>query len=60
MNKPLNKKAVVLVILTILLAGIAIGSAFWLYSLNTRPVAPTAPESKPAASAPDSCEGTGT
>ncbi|MBI2267998.1 MAG: hypothetical protein HYU80_00955 [Candidatus Blackburnbacteria bacterium] len=45
----MNKKTIILIISTVLLAGIAIGTAFWLYRLQTQPVAPTAPKSKPQA-----------
>lgn len=46
-----NKVVTALIIIgTIILAGVAIFTALRLYQLRTRPVAPTAPESTPAAS----------
>ena len=45
-----NKVVTVLIVVaTIILAGVAIFTALRLYQLRTRPVAPTAPESQPAA-----------
>jgi hypothetical protein len=45
-----NKIATGFVVLsTVILAGVAIFTAYRLYQLRTRPVAPTAPESRPSA-----------
>ncbi|OGM31100.1 hypothetical protein A2803_05355 [Candidatus Woesebacteria bacterium RIFCSPHIGHO2_01_FULL_44_21] len=46
------------IIVTLILAGVAIFIAVRLYQLRSEPVAPTAPESEPAAEAPptQSCE----
>lgn len=46
-----------IIIATLVLAGIAIFTAYRLYQLRQQAVAPTAPESKPAAGAPSSCSG---
>src|SRR3989344_535148 len=51
MNKLKSKRTVILIILTVLLAVTAVGTSLWLYWLNTRPVAPTAPASKRKAAA---------
>jgi cytoskeletal protein RodZ len=53
-----NNKIVTVVILlaTLVLAGIAIFTAIRLYQLRQQAVAPTAPESKPQAAAPVSCQ----
>jgi cytoskeletal protein RodZ len=53
----LKSKVVTVVILlaTLILAGIAIFTAIRLYQLRQQAVAPTAPESKPQAAAPQSC-----
>lgn len=48
-----NKVATVLIVVaTVILAGIAIFTAVRLYQLRTKPVAPTAPESRPEAGGP--------
>lgn len=52
----MSKKTILLVVSTILLAAVAVGTAFWLYRLQTTPVAPNAPASKPKASTPVSCQ----
>ena len=51
MQELLKSKLVtsLIVISTVILAGVAIFTALRLYQLRTRPVAPTAPESQPAA-----------
>lgn len=53
-----NKVVTALIIIgTVILAGVAIFTALRLYQLRTRPVAPTAPESTPAASEePQACQ----
>ena len=55
-----NKVVTALIIIgTVILAGVAIFTALRLYQLRTRPVAPTAPESTPAASEepqPEACQ----
>ena len=52
-----NKVVTALIVIgTVILAGVAIFTALRLYQLRTRPVAPTAPESTPAASEqPQAC-----
>lgn len=54
----LKSKVVTIVILlaTLILAGIAIFTAVRLYQLRQQAVAPNAPESKPAAATPSSCQ----
>jgi len=55
-----NKVVTALIVIgTVILAGVAIFTAIRLYQLRTRPVAPTAPESTPAASEeeePQACQ----
>lgn len=52
-----NKIVTVLILVaTIILAGVAIFTAIRLYQLRQEAVAPTAPESKPKAAAPQACE----
>src|SRR3972149_6084215 len=55
-----NKLVTALIVIgTVILAGVAIFTAIRLYQLRTRPVAPTAPESTPAASEeeePQACQ----
>jgi len=51
----MNKKRIVtilIVIATVILAGVAVFTAIRLYQLRNQPVAPTAPTSEPAAAAP--------
>jgi cytoskeletal protein RodZ len=51
-----NKIVTVLILVaTLVLAGVAIFTAYRLYQLRQQPVAPTAPESKPEAAPPQSC-----
>ena len=51
-----NKIVTVLILVaTLVLAGVAIFTAYRLYQLRQQAVAPTAPESKPEAAAPQSC-----
>ena len=51
-----NKVVTVLILLaTLVLAGVAIFTAYRLYQLRQQAVAPTAPESKPEAAAPQAC-----
>ncbi|MBI4028994.1 MAG: hypothetical protein HY376_01390 [Candidatus Blackburnbacteria bacterium] len=59
MNKNINAKTVILIVSTIVLALVAIGTAFWLYQLQSKPVAPNVPESKPKASEPSRANCTG-
>lgn len=47
--------SIVILVITLLLAGVAIFTAVRLYQLRQESVAPTAPESEPAAAAPESC-----
>lgn len=46
---------IVIIIATVILAGIAVFTAIRLYQLRQQAVAPTAPESKPEAAAPRAC-----
>ena len=46
----------IIVVATLILAAVAIFTAIRLYRLRQRPVAPTAPESRPAAGAPIACQ----
>jgi len=51
-----NKIVTVLILIaTLVLAGVAIFTAIRLYQLRQQAVAPTAPESKPEAAAPQAC-----
>ena len=51
-----NKIVTVLILLaTLVLAGVAIFTAYRLYQLRQQAVAPTAPESKPKAAVPEAC-----
>ncbi|OGY09929.1 MAG: hypothetical protein A2782_04475 [Candidatus Blackburnbacteria bacterium RIFCSPHIGHO2_01_FULL_43_15b] len=59
MNKNINAKTVILIVSTIVLALVAVGTAFWLYQLQSQPVAPNVPESKPKATAPSQANCTG-
>lgn len=47
---------VIIIVATIILAGVAIFTAIRLYQLRQRPVAPTAPESRPAAHEQVACQ----
>ena len=51
-----NKIVTVLILVaTLILAGVAIFTAYRLYQLRQQAVAPTAPESKPKAAVPEAC-----
>ncbi|MBI2590902.1 MAG: hypothetical protein HYW33_03445 [Candidatus Blackburnbacteria bacterium] len=52
MNKNINAKTIILIVSTVVLALVAVGTALWLYQLQSQPVAPNVPESQPKATAP--------